>query len=244
MDRIYYFTKMGKLKSEKKSNPNSSSYSLLGKNFVCTKYLPNKPTDKYGEVKFVLLDSKLREMKDLFRTKILVILSYNPHKKKQELMLVSDYSGYKVYKDRLYIGTTEKGIFFAVFDSKGRKLYEINHPCEKREITSEHRKRYIDWELRCQGPKVKKMYNLVLPDYFPAFSSFDISDDKIYVMIFPDYPDLGKPQEVLVFDLKGNLLKKATVPYREAYVISNGMYYYLIDNDNMETWELHADPIK
>jgi len=244
MDKISFFSKMGKLKDEKRANPNSGKYSLLGKNFICTKFVPQKPTAKYAEIKFTLLDSDLQKNKDLFKTKILATLHYNPLKKKQDFMLVSGFAGYKVYNDRLYIGTTERGIYFAVFDSRGKKLYAIDHPYKRRELTAEHKSRYIGRVLRWHGPKVKRMYNLVLPEYFPAFSNFDISDGKIYVLMFPEHPDLGKPQEILVLDLDGKLLKKTTIPYREAFCISKGKYYYLIDNEITEMWELHADPIK
>jgi len=101
-------------------------------------------------------------------------------------------------------------------------------------------KRWRDAVGKKRHETALRKYNILYPDYYPAFASFFVSDGKIHVIT---YPEKDKKHELLVLDLQGNLLNKAYVPYNEDYnnyyFIFNGRYYYFEENELTEKWELH-----
>jgi hypothetical protein len=72
---------------------------------------------------------------------------------------------------------------------------------------------------------------------------FHVTGGKIYVMTNKE--TVGK-NEFIIFDLKGNVLKKLFIPvapFEESmiplfYTISNGKLYHLVDNEETEEWEV------
>ncbi|UCE20753.1 MAG: hypothetical protein JSV46_00510, partial [Candidatus Aminicenantes bacterium] len=89
--------------------------------------------------------------------------------------------------------------------------------------------------------------NLNLPKHFPAIRNFSIQDDKIYVLTFKRESNAN---EVLLFDIKGNLLKKVFLPIRtmnpehlSPFSFYKDKFYQLVFNEETENWELHITDI-
>ena len=150
------------------------------------------------------------------------------------------------YKDRLYIGTTEKGFYFAVFNLDGNLLYEIKKKEENRRITNNEKQKIIDGLKKGMGDTRWKAYksrvDITFGEYYPAYKAFFINDDKIYVFRFPE----DEKYEIVILDLKGNTLKKNFKPVKELIEISpgfiyiqGGKYYFMRENDEEEVWEIH-----
>ena len=167
--------------------------------------------------------------------------------KKQDRLMVKDYSDYIIYKDKVYFGNTKKGFCLIVYDSSGKKLHEINRNFEKLKVTEKYKQEVMkrereapDWE------KWEKTWNYIFPDYFPAYDNIIISDDKIY---FVTYRIAGNKSEVIVTDLKGKFLRKTFLPvdpYSRDFQFSiyKDKVYYLVENEAEEMFELHVSPLK
>jgi len=162
--------------------------------------------------------------------------------KKIDLMMVKDYVEKQVYKDRIYIGDTRKGFYFAVFDSAGEKLYEVKKDHKPLKISEEQKAEMIRKDREKPGyEKWKNKINYLFPDYFPAYRCIRIADDKMYFVTF--LSKNGK-DETIVTDLKGNFLGK-TVVLSELWLfsISRDKLYYLVENEDEDMWELFGDPL-
>ncbi|MCP4150318.1 MAG: hypothetical protein GY757_21400 [bacterium] len=186
----------------------------------------------------VLFDGEFKNLK--------TVSSLSKEEKAGKLVRVAfrDYYGYKLAGDNIYVANTKKGFFFEVFDSTGKKLFEINNKYKKKEVSQERKdefkKKFFDrmkknkyWDL--MKDKLKVTYN----DNFPAFKTFEIDNGKIYAFTFKKE---GEKYELIVMDLKGKELKRLFVePSRGKYSINNNKYYYIKENEETEEWELFVE---
>jgi len=241
--KVSYFTKNGEFIKTATPFPNSGGYVPLGSNFVCKTYPGSNPKEERVNIQVELLDSKFKKKKAFYLAKFRKFVKFNFQTGKRDVLLVRDCFKLDVYNDRLYVGDTDKGFFFIVFDSRGKKLYEINLPYEKRKVTSKEKKQLIDKERKAWGEQrfnqLKASQDYIFQDHYPAYSDFVVTDGKIYVFSYPNEDD---PREILISDLKGNFLKKATIPKgRISYYIYKDRYYYMIYNEETYRWELHVE---
>lgn len=233
------FSKPGKLIKEIRMNPNSGKYMKLGQNFVSSSDLDSENNrDIYRKIN--LIGDTGEKTKELCTVKISPIWSYNTPK--QDFLLVSDCVEYAVNNQELYLGNTIKGFYFIVFGENGDKISEINLPYEKRPIKADEKEEYISRFAHWHGEARKKRLNFLFPEFYPAFETFSIADDRIYAFLFNPHPMTIKEQQIVILDLQGKLLKQiaAPLPLDAAFSISDGKFYYLTDNEDTEMWELHA----
>jgi hypothetical protein len=241
--KLCIFSKGGKLVKEiKLSVVRTMDFKPLGENFVGAQILPYKPADDFLKIRFALYDGSLNKKKDLFITEIHTFVKN--YQGKKFFYLIHDCSESFVYKNNIYIGTTEKGFYFTVFDLNGKKMYEIKNDLEKRKVTAEEKERVLkgmragmseeEWNVN------KSREELIFREYFPAYKSFFVNDDRIYVFRFPQ----KGIYEIFILDLKGNLLKKNYLPVMATGRVSskynyilNGKLYMTRDND--EELEFH-----
>ena len=170
-------------------------------------------------------------------------------KKKQDFFMVRDHVAFSIYKDRVFLGDTTKGFFCSVYDSSGKKLYDIHRKHEKLKVSEDYKKKIMKREQeRPSWQRNKKLFNYLFPEYFPAFRAVRFSDDKIY---FVTYANTDNRDEVVVTDLKGNFVQKTGIPSdpynrNNRFSIYQNQVFYLmrIEEDEDELWELHAENLK
>ncbi|UCH96204.1 MAG: hypothetical protein JSV88_04925 [Candidatus Aminicenantes bacterium] len=175
---------------------------------------------------------------------------------KKELDVVYDYLDLAISGNRIFIADSRKGFFIAVFDHQGNMLYEINKAYSKLKIPGEFKEDFMQEQRRSPNwERLKQMFNYKFKEYFPAFFSFKIDNQKIYVTT---YEKKGNNYEIVILDLEGNILKRSSsfplhplqrisrrfVSYSNEYDIVDDKIYYLIENKDTEEWELHAVEIR
>jgi hypothetical protein len=239
--KLCIFSKQGRLIKELKGPFRTTSYIPFGDNFVGTHSLPQDLYKNKRKVQFILFDGNLKKKKDLFITEIHSEITLT--KGKELVYWFRDCFGAFVNKNNLVVGTTEKGLYFAVFNLNGEKLYDIKRDEKKREVTEEEKKRIIKNFSLSMGEEKWNQYKatneIIFSDYYPAYWGFIVNDDKIYV--FP-YSQFGV-FEIPILDLNGNLLKRSYLMVEALgalikYVdIFKGKLYNVIEND--EEWELN-----
>jgi len=121
-------------------------------------------------------------------------------------VVVKEYQDYLVYKDRIYVADSLKGLSISIFDENGSFLYEIHHPVDRIKIPRGFGPEVVKaWRESRYWTKNSPTMNPIVPDYFPAFISFKISGDRIYA-VTPVRK--GDSHEVIVMDLKGGILER------------------------------------
>ncbi len=163
--------------------------------------------------------------------------------KKNDVIMVKDYVEIEVYKDRIYVGDTRKGFYFAVYDCTGKKLYDVKNEYEPLKISEKYKKEKIRiLQEKPYWDSIKDKVNLHFPGDFPAYRAARFSDDKIYFVTF--LSSNGK-DETIVTDLDGKFLGKAWVPSDILHFsISKDTLYWLVENEKKEMWELYRENLK
>lgn len=244
-----YFSKKGELIKELRCPPALIPCLPVGNNFVTREYsIPSgRNTDNPDtERKIVLVGPDFERKKTLFHE----ILDggsyvYNTQTNQREAWLFPDYCSFRIYKNNIYIGlSTRENFHFTVFDSNGKKLYEINRPNIKRKIPDIFKEAILKRQHRTITSK--QVVKIKFYEYFPSFCDFKITDDRIYIFL---YPEIDK-QRILIMDLKGNLIDVNLIPfdlkileestYRILFsnIVHNGKKYYMRDNIETNKWEI------
>lgn len=234
MGKLIYFSLDGDFIKEIKTKPEISIIHPVGENFVGSIYEgPN--TQKMN-----IYDKNLTLMNTLYQGSLGHATYYDSNAVKIKVQMVKDYVEIKVYKDRIYIGDTRKGFFFAVYIDTGKKLYEVNNKYVPLKIPEDYKKERTRIEQESPGwDSIKNKVELIFPEYFPAYRDCLFSDDKIYFVTFKS--SNGK-DETIITDLKGNILGKTYVPSNIwIFTIHKDKPYWLIENEDQEMWELHGD---
>jgi hypothetical protein len=249
MGKGILFSGNGKLISEIKApSIKTSIMSPVGKNFVCLIHDENKRNKRYYYDFSIYTPTNKQEL--TFKN-IMYYYDYPPRKKrggKWDYDVIKEYVDYLIYDNKVFIGDSTRGLFVEVFDRNGNKINRIKLDTEKVKVTEEYKNKLSnliekDPLWRSYG---KSLYNLVFPLYCPAFYRFSVDNGKIY---FLTYLLKDEKREVIIADLKGNLLKRTYVPWiedgmRNNYSIENDKFYYIVENEETEDWELHMEEIK
>lgn len=249
VDKVLYFSKEGKLISEKRK-PFAIGQALpIGKNFV----VKRQKFDSDKKIVFITLgifDSNMEEIKELFRQKFI--------QQGFAMDLIQDFLRFQVFDDKLFIEESPNGFVVEVFDSNGEKLYQIKKEYNEIEVTTADREA-AETEIR-EDPMIKPQINAIggwaaakkiftfnYPDKFPAIQDIAVSNNKIYIRtsLIQD-----NKNEYFIMDLKGKILEKLYMPRlkkpdfkaRLLGVKLNTIYndrLYFIQENNSEEWELH-----
>ncbi|MCP4157074.1 MAG: 6-bladed beta-propeller [bacterium] len=243
--KLCVYSKKGIFKNEIKCNSNSGSFIPLGSNYIGIRE-PRSRNQEKSKLVFCLFDANLDKIRDVCTMEFKKFVTFT--RPKMTAFYIRDCTRAQVYRNRLYVGSTDKGFFFSVFNHDGDKCYEIKREYEKRTVSREDKERII--ELAKSGFKKGAWQNYIsrvkidFPEYYPAYENFYVDNEGIYVFGFPD----KNHRKVYLLDLKGNLLKTKTIPADTAkgvfeqghFVMRAGKFYYLRDNPTEEAWELHV----
>jgi hypothetical protein len=240
--RLSYFTRKGDFIREiKLAYGINAKFLSLGDQLLG--FLPLKE----GKLSVTLFDSDLKKKKEIFNCDYW----FNLQSREQANFFdrASDTLFVSIYKDRIYLARGDAPLFaIHVFDFQGNKLFTVEHDSEKFKIPQG----FIDeihehFKIKFQRGASYFIKNLNLPKHFPAIRNFSVQDDKIYVMTFKN---VSQENEVLIFDIKGSLLKKVSLPVRAMnpehlcpFSFYKDKFYQLIFIEKTENWELHITDI-
>lgn len=174
---------------------------------------------------------------------------------KRDFDVIPDYVDVAVAQDKVFIADTRQGFFLAVFDQNGKLLYEIRKTYKKVKVPKEFKETF--WQELQESENyedLKRRFNYVIRDDYPAFFSFKLSDQKIYITT---YAQENQMYELVSLDFTGNLINRSfdfpldperntltgIVSFSNEYVIQGTMLYYLEYNEDSSAFELHAHKI-
>ena len=247
--KLVYFTKDGQLKKTRKG-PHDIDFLLpVGNNFIGENFSRYKRELKYISTLF-LFNKNLKKQKKIATSDFDIYGTYffSPGSMNQ-FQLFKHCFRFRVYQDRIYLADTRKGFYIAVYDQNGKLIDEINKDYSKQRPSPPMIK---EEKEKLEKTKYWQKYGIyakvAVMEYLPAFKNFLVNDGKIYVLTFIRQDNQG---ELIIMDLKGNVLKKTFVPNAptdpakpagDCFSINNDKYYYLNQNEDKE-WELHLIPL-
>ena len=239
--KISYFSMSGKFLQEQKIS-SRMWVDRVGTSFVGRKTIRSKDR-RSSTTQYVVFDSKVNPIKVIFEIKSAPMIFVRGGKK-HDRNLVSSWPGYRTSKDKIVLGDPRKGMCFTIYDESGEKVHEFTHEYKKEKVTKEFKdlriKRLKERQSSSDWEQFTKMFNLTFSEYFPPYRYFFVADEKIFAILYQTENDRRR---LLVFDFKGNLIKKGSIISGHSGVICDNHFYYLKENEDSEMWELHREKL-
>jgi len=237
----------GKMEEEKKM-PRESVLVPAGNQFVLYIFSFVTIPQGYGKIIIAnLVNKKFQKIKEIYRSSEPESGSFiiSGGTQRGKIKIVENYFWIHAVDGKLFICDSSKGFYIDVFDYNGNHLYLIkkNFPAVK--ITSKQRNALIeDYKIKSgfgdRWKQIASQNDIVFPETLPCMERVFITDNHIYVRT---YVLKDRLSEYIILDYSGNILKKTYLPSTDICTIKNGKFYYLLENEEEETWELHIKNI-
>jgi len=251
-NKIAFFSRSGKLIKQPRHGFFFSQLIPISENYAAVVVKFAGPDEDQAKVLLKLFDHSFKEIKTIYE---------RPYPKGGEESLQK--VGYRIFRPTLIYLDTSKDRLFAfdpflgfpikVYDKNGNLLKDIFLDSKKIKMTESFKEEIMDWmKMHPQLKDIAIEMKIAFPEYIPALRSFLVKEDKIYAYTYHRKDNLS---EFILFDTsKNEIVKKLYLPTAERnvvqlsinriYTIKDNRYYYLFDNYEEETWELHMVEIK
>ena len=243
------FSRDGRLISEK-TFPPPTGFNLMPvkENFIATEFETSWETRRTIK-SLVLMNSKYEKIKTIY--KVLSDSNFiTPNDTgEEEFRLLYNIFEYIVYKDNIFTVDSKKGFFIDVIDANGNPLYSIDIKVEPLKVTESQKKKMLDhlYAYYQDITRLKKKSAFTFYENFPAIRQVCIDSDKIYVTT---YREKDGNNEMIVLDLKGNILKTLYLPIKatkewkmlgeyDTFTIHKDVLYELIESAETGDWVLY-----
>jgi len=155
---------------------------------------------------------------------------------------------FKGGKEHIYI-LDKNEFYIRVYDKNGNFSHVIEKDYPLVEITDNDKELLFNYYKLLVKDFIRLKPRLVIPKYYPALNDFYEIDNKLYVLT---WKVVDKKREILVVDLKGNMLLKSFIPHKSPlrgdgispYCFYSNKLYQLYDNPDTETWDLLVHEVK
>jgi len=213
----------------------------IGNNYVISFARFNRDADTIQAVNIV--DKNFNKIKSLF---------YHINKRKNKngkkvVRLINAGVDIQCEADKIFLANAHKGFCIEIFESNGNPIGVINKKFPKIRIPEDYKKKRLDDFLKRYSGNLKKKISKTIefdfPEYFPEISGLIVSGGKIYVKT---YATMENKVEFVILDFNGKLLKRVFLPesgYRHS-TFYNEKYYFLMENEAEEIWELYSVKVK
>lgn len=235
MGKVSRFSREGIFKGEKKFSMliPKNKMDPVGKNYIGRKLIGAFERRENRFISIDVFDADLKKIKTIRKINFGKIL--------KKMIMPRHYITARPYENKIFLANTDKGLCFEVYDSDGNMLYEFEKKYEKKAVPSRYKEETIAGlkrELRDRWEEYKK--KLEFREYYPALDSFQVIDNHIYIKTYHRDFDRGMV-EYIIMDLHGNNRRSVSMPYVDTpSTIKNNRYYYLLENEAEEMWELHS----
>ncbi len=236
VSQIALFTNSGELVKEKRHGKIVFQVDYLDEKYVASYSQLDTNKDRMGGTVYSIFGPDFKELK--------VLYTAAPEKETKglSLELISNSIFFQTYKGKIYLANNEKGFHIDVLDASGNSIKQISRTYKKIETPESNKKRKIEWfksRLKRVRRWASRKWNFTFIKYLPAMEDFRIVDDKIYIKT---YHLSGQNVEFLVLDLDGKLLGKKNLPdvHGDFFDIKDNRFYYLVEDEDEESWVLHS----
>ncbi len=235
--KLSWFTLKGDFIKEMKIPP--MAYLIPVKNnFIGNTLSPSK--NNFPSFAISLFDKNLKKTNLLFNSNIPVGMGAK--------VMVPPYNFiYRVFKEHIYLSTGKENIEILILDSSGMKTGKVK--LDNSRIKIDEKFKNIVFDFYKNDPVYKNYWSymkkhMFFPEFFPGLKDFKVENKLLYIQT---YKLNNENFEWIIADLKGKILKRVYLPQNiesaVAYspvTVSNGKYYYLVEDIDEENWSLHT----
>jgi hypothetical protein len=246
MGKISYFTRDGKFIKEKRVPQGTYFFrpfadQLLGFKRVVENEIIYETLNLY--------DNNLTFQKELFRHKDRV------QQNRREIRVLDQSVVLEPGREKIFLSASNF-LDVLVFDKKGALIYTINNRDEKRrEVTDRDRKEIHEFLRVKYGDIYLSTRDMVkIPAKYPVIRSriglqydYNNGNQRLYVIT---WNKKGRSNICLLYDTAGKFLEKVYLEMKSAtpilpfpFIIRNGRFYQLVENEDTGDWELFVAEI-
>ncbi|MGE5342709.1 MAG: hypothetical protein ACM3SY_14640 [Candidatus Omnitrophota bacterium] len=162
------------------------------------------------------------------------------------------YTFINVVNDNLYVFSMQHDNEIIVFNQEGKEIKRIKVNLPRLNVTESLKRDVIDYLKNIRYYKLMKVNEdelekrVFFREDLPCFRLFKIRNGIIYLQT---YVKKGNDYQFVLMDLNGKILKTLFLPInvydfskiglQTTFCFDKNTYYYLVDNDETENWELH-----
>jgi hypothetical protein len=246
-DKVIEYSRNGGLIRETRKTYSHFIVQPLGNRFVTLKRSQDEKNRIFLAV--TLCDKDFKVKKELYRRLMT--------RQRNVVELFPDAQNFWTWEDKIFVEKSGEGFVLETFNSSGEPLFRISKEMKKSPVKASERKKVInrfknDPEIKAMGGwnRVSKQIDFRFPDTFPPIREFTAGEGKLYVQT---YHNKGMDVEYIILDLSGKILSRVFLPQgppvlfdeelsgriNRFYSFSGEYYYYLMENEETETWEIH-----
>jgi hypothetical protein len=237
--RMSYFTKDGEyVKEIKIPGTVGRWFGALKDKFIGRKFSRDKNHVKYHHI--LMYDSNFKLIKEIYRHEHPLNLRLN----KKFNPLTIDQADFKICDNKIFVIDSQRTRII-IYNEKGEKIVTIIPGVKRVEFTKEDKENLVD-DFKFSGMWTR-LYTarkslFVFPDFYPPIRRFylDAGDKRIYVQSY--YSTSGDDIEFLIFDFNGKLIERVMMPFKieSRSKFYNGKIYQVMENEEIEEYELHV----
>lgn len=256
INKIIIFSGDGTMIKEIRKKGRVANVIPVGDGFVTTR-IKTTDEDKKVYIGAVLVDAEMNVTKDLYAQPM--------PQQGNNIQMIPDTLHVTVYEDKIFIEESANDFIIEVFDNKGNSLYKIQKEIPPLKVTEKDKEallqefkddRLVQFQMKNAGgwEEFKKLLVFHYPDTYPPIRDMLVRNGKIYIRTYITQNDKEKYH---IFDLKGKELKTVFLPKPmlaslitrlvsrivRFFDIYKDTFYYLVENEDEEEWELHFEPI-
>ena len=241
LGKISYFKRNGTLILEKRIPAGSYYFRPVADRLVGFKIVAENDVI-YETIN--LFDNNLNLQKELFRHKNRV------QQNRREIKLLDRSVVFETGGENIFVSASNS-LEVMVFDKKGNLVNTIKNKDEKRRpVTDQDRKEIHDFMKLRYGDAYLTIKNMIkIPSTYPVVRSrigleydYNKGKPKLYVVT---WNKKGAGTVCFLYDLAGKSLDKVYIEMQSAtpilpypFIIRNGKFYQLVENDETGDWEL------
>jgi len=247
--KLVMYTREGKPIDEKVFHNSIEFIVPFGKNYAIVQYDVDQKNPLIYLFTVMLLTPDFKTKKNL--------LSFEraPIGVKNKLgFAIPQFTFLSLVNNLLYVFDQQHDKEFMIFNTEGKQIKKLKVPLQGLKITESIKNEILDYMKKSRiyksyGLKEENLKETVFfREYFPSVRVPKIKDGIIYIQTYEKKD--GKYRFVLL-NLKGKILKSLFLPVdvvdlvqwgqHTTYCFDKTNYYYLEDNADAETWELHKE---
>jgi hypothetical protein len=246
LGKISYFKRDGRFIREKRTPPGSYFFYQLGDQLLGFKAVVENEII-YETIN--LFDNNLNLQKELFRHKARI------QQNRREMKLLDRSVVMETGLEHIFVSASNF-LEVLVFDNKGTLAYTIKNKDVKRRVVTDRDKKEIHDFMRVRyGDDYLMLKDLIkIPPTFPIIRSrigleydYNKGNQRLYVIT---WNKKGPANICFLYDITGKLLGEILIEMKSAtpilpfpFIIRNGKFYQLVENDETGDWELFVTKI-
>jgi len=238
--KVVFYQRDGKKLLEKKVPANLRMFPVKD-NYICDRYLMDNKLQRFV-TKSYIYNADFREI-ILLNTAVeesSVIINSKGNSSKQNYYIIPHGSSVITDGNNICLYDSKKGFFIEIFDHNGKKISSINKDYKKVNVSTVYKDQKMDaLKKNSNWGNLKRMFNFVFPDYFPAFRL--VYMDNGLLCILTDTPN-EEVQTLVAMDFTGKKLTSATAPNLTYRYFYKGRLFYFKENKD-EKWVLHIQKL-